>query len=267
MLPNWMVAASSPNTLPTVADDVTPVFDHEPGQRARASMLPFVKTIGYTLRISAQFLGSALLGDGSIRRSDELLAWWSEHIFRSGNASLTAIGQSNLAPGQPYVFMSNHRSLLDIPASIAATPSSVRMVMKEELTRVPLWGRAMVASGFVPIDRRNREKAIEQLERAKEHLENGVSIWVFPEGTRSRDGVLRSFKKGGFHVARQLGLPIVPTWIDGTADAIPPDSSNAIFNVPCSVRYGKPIPSDDGTLEETMEQVRVAIEALRPDSV
>lgn len=222
------------------------------------------RTIGYTLKISTQFLTSAVLGDGSIRRSDELLAWWSEKIFQSGNAKLSAVGREKIKSDTPYVFMSNHRSLLDIPASIAATPQSVRMVMKQELTKVPVWGRAMVASGFVPIDRKNREKAIEQLERAKEHLAQGVSIWVFPEGTRSRDGTLGPFKKGGFHVAQQLGLEIVPTWIEGTQNAVPPDSFDVTYHQHCHLRFGEPIATEGKAIEDLMEEVRAAIESLRP---
>ena len=240
------------------------IFAQDPNHAERTSYLPVARTIGYTLQISAQFLTSALLGDGTIQRSDTLLHWWSKKIFQSGNAELVAIGREHLDIHSPYVFMSNHRSLLDIPASIAATPQSVRMVMKQELTRVPIWGRAMVASGFVPVDRRNKEKAIEQLERAKDHLHHGVSVWVFPEGTRSRDGSLGPFKNGGFHVAKQLGFQIVPTWIEGTAAAVPADSFLTHYHQKCSVRYGVPIRSTGKDLETLMEEVRVAIEALRP---
>src|SRR5688572_33148613 len=106
---------------------------------------------------------------------------------------------------------------------MAAVPGSVRMVMKEELTRVPLWGPALVASGFIPIDRKNRDKAIAQLEKAKHILQQGVNVWISPEGTRSRDGSLHAFKKGGFHVARDLGVPIVPAWIEGAQQISKPD--------------------------------------------
>lgn len=242
------------------SDDVVEIFPASPPGPAREDILPVVRTMGYTLNISARFLFSALRGHGSIARGDELLLWWAKKIFAGGNGALEAQGRQHLERGQPYVFMSNHRSLLDIPACIAAAPCSVRMVMKQELLQVPVWGRAMVASGFIPIDRNNREKAIAQLDDAKEKLSRGVSVWVFAEGSRSRGGELGPFKKGGFHVARQLGLPIVPVWISGTREQLPPDTFRVRYHGRTRVRFGEPIATtEDGDAKELtalMDEVR-----------
>jgi len=161
--------------------------------------------------------------------------------------------------------MSNHASLLDIPVMMGAIPGSMRMVMKEELTRVPVWGRALVASGFVPIDRKNRAKAIGQLEKAKAMLAQGLTLWVSPEGTRARDGKLAPFKKGGFHVALDLGVPIVPAFIDGAFGIIPPDQFVVIPDGEITVRFGKPIETaglSKEDLEHLMDDVREAILTL-----
>jgi 1-acyl-sn-glycerol-3-phosphate acyltransferase len=158
--------------------------------------------------------------------------------------------------------MSNHGSLIDIPALMGTVPGSLRMVMKEELTKVPVWGQALVASGFVPVDRKNRDKAIAQLEKAKQMLSKGVSVWVSPEGTRSRDGKLAPFKKGGFHVAKDLGVPIIPAWIEGASDVLPPDSFVVRYDGTCTVSFGAPIATVGKTVDSLMTDVRAQILAL-----
>ena len=243
-----------------------------PPQRPRAgnrkrSYLPTLRTVGYTLDISLRFLARTLVGRGTVESADRLLAGYWKRIFKSGNGSLQVAGQQYFEPGKPCVVMSNHSSLLDIPALMGAIPTSMRMVMKEELSRVPIWGPALVAAGFVPIDRKNREKAIAQLQKAKQQLEQGVTIWISPEGTRSRsaDRQLAPFKKGGFHLALDLGVPIIPAWIEGANEIIPPDQFAVVYDGTCTVRFGPPIPTAgrQHDMAGLMEEVRVAIERLR----
>jgi len=244
-------------SLPTVVIPKAPPTGHAPGK------VPLYRTMGYTLDISARYLLADMMGKGTVPIADSLLRGYADRIFRAGNASLTAYGRENIEPGRAYVYMSNHRSLLDIPTIFAAVPGSVRMVFKQELLRVPVWGKALVSSGFIPIDRKNTAKAIQQLENAKERLRQGVSVWVAPEGTRSRDGRLATFKKGGFHLARQLGASIVPVWLQGTSDIIPPDNFVAIYDGDAVVRFGAPV--DASTFEEIpalMDRVRARMLAL-----
>jgi 1-acyl-sn-glycerol-3-phosphate acyltransferase len=228
----------------------------------RTDRVPMWKSMLYTLDISARFLGRSLVGRGSIEAADRLIDGYWRRIFKAGNVSLKVSGRSHFEPGQAYVVMSNHGSLLDIPCMMGAVPGSLRMVTKEELTKVPVWGQALIASGFVPVDRRNREKAIAQLGKAKEMLAKGVSIWISPEGTRARNGLLAPFKKGGFHVAMDLGVPIIPAWIDGAQDVIPPDQFIVRYDGSCHVRFGPPIQTAGRTkedLEPLMREVREAI--------
>jgi 1-acyl-sn-glycerol-3-phosphate acyltransferase len=100
---------------------------------------------------------------------------------------------------------------------------NLRMITKAELFRVPIWGGAMRESGFIAIDRSNRQRAVESLEIAKRSLASGVHIWIAPEGTRSRSGELLPFKKGGFALSLEAGLPILPVAIKGTRDALRAD--------------------------------------------
>lgn len=246
------------------ADRPEVILDRErpPSVPRRADQLPVWKAMQYTLDISSRFLLRLLVGRATVEAADRLIDGYWRRIFRSGNATLQVTGRQHFAPGQPFVIMSNHSSLLDIPAMMGAVPGSMRMVMKEELSRVPIWGQALVASGFVAIDRRNREKAIGQLEKAKKMLGKGVSIWISPEGTRSRNGMLAPFKKGGFHVATQIGIPIIPAWIEGAADIVPPDQFRVVYDGTCTVRFGEPIPTAGVTPEQIpqlMAKVRAAI--------
>ncbi len=259
-----------PDTPVTKGAHRMPMSDVEivlPASRApsvprRADRMPVFRTMFYTLDISARFLSRALRGKGSVALGDRLLESYWTRIFRSGNACLQATGRRHFEKGRAYVVMSNHGSLIDIPAMMGTVPGSLRMVLKEELTKVPVWGQALVASGFVPVDRRNRDKAIAQLQLAKQQLESGVSIWISPEGTRSRDGRLAPFKKGGFHVARDLGVPIVPAWIDGARDILPPDQFVVRYDGTCTVHFGAPIDTQGKTVEALMAEVRRAILTL-----
>lgn len=223
------------------------------------SRVPVLKTIFYTLHLSMHFLTLALLRRFTLEKGDRMLFTYARRIFASGNAQLLAGGREHFEPGRPYVVMSNHRSLLDIPALFAATPGHLRMVLKEELLRVPIWGAALKHSGFIPVNRKNTARAIEQIGLAKKRLADGISVWIAPEGTRCRDGKLHRFKKGGFHLASQLGIPIVPAWIEGTDTVVSPHQMRVHFDGTATVLFGPPIASAGVEVTELAQRVRHAI--------
>ncbi|MBI1946115.1 MAG: 1-acyl-sn-glycerol-3-phosphate acyltransferase [Deltaproteobacteria bacterium] len=248
-------------------DDVELLLDHvRPVQaRTRMTRLPFFKVVLITLEEAVRAVVGLARGRANLELGDELLRDWWPRVFRSGNASLRARGRAHFVPGQAYVVMSNHCSALDIPAIVGAVPASVRMVTKQELINVPLWGYAMHKCGFVPVDRKNRVKAIHQLDEAKALLRKGVCVWISPEGTRSRDGKLASFKKGGFHLAFDLGVPIVPAWVDGTEGIIAAARLNAREDGEVEVRFGAPIATaglGKADMKPMMAEVRARILAL-----
>jgi 1-acyl-sn-glycerol-3-phosphate acyltransferase len=125
-------------------------------------------------------------------------------------------GRKNIKKGQSYIIMSNHQSHFDILAIYGHWFKQFRWVMKQELRKVPGLGFGCAKIGHIFIDRSDREKAIQSLKAAKPLLEGGISVMFFPEGTRSRDGRMLPFKKGGFMMALDLDLPILPVTIRGS---------------------------------------------------
>lgn len=190
-------------------------------------MFPSLGVLGHaaleTARISVPAVVRAARGTLTDSFCDEQLRSWSGRLLDHARVNLEVSGLERLLPGvRSYVVMSNHQSLYDIPALFVALPLSLRMAAKAELFSVPVWGRAMTVAGFVKIDRKDPERAREALAEAGRNLQaRGLSLAISPEGTRSPDGVVRRFKRGGFEVARATGLPILPVAIDGTRHILP----------------------------------------------
>ena len=169
-------------------------------------------------------LDSVFRPEGIAERADERLRWWAGEILRQADVTLHVRGEVPVPDDVPLVVMSNHRSYFDIPASFCAIPGRMRMVAKKELFRVPLFGRAMRATGFIEVDRGKREKAVTSLNDSKALLTGGARVWIAPEGTRTKTGKLGPFKSGGFHLALDAGVPILPLAITGTELAMGPES-------------------------------------------
>lgn len=200
-----------------------------------------------TLRISVPTLIDKARGRRSETAIDARLAGWAERLVGHASVRLTVSGQENIRPGEVYIVMSNHESMFDIPLLFHALPLKLRMVAKKELFRIPIFGPALRESSFVEIDRSNLDRAKASLEVAKDRLGAGISVWISPEGTRSRTGELLPFKKGGFHLAAQTGISILPVGMAGTADLVAPDSPDVKANTPVHISIFPPItapPSD-----------------------
>lgn len=173
-----------------------------------------------TARISAPTLFEALIGTLSPEVCDQRLFSWSQRILEEARIQLQVSGLENAPAQEAFVIMSNHQSLYDVPVMFQALKRRVRMVAKSELFKIPGWGRAMRAAGFVEVNRSDRAAAIQGLEHAKAALRQGTSIWIAPEGTRGPGDQLLPFKQGGFHLALDTGARILPVSIDGTSAAL-----------------------------------------------
>jgi 1-acyl-sn-glycerol-3-phosphate acyltransferase len=141
---------------------------------------------------------------------------WGRGILLVSRVRVSVKGLSRINPTRSYIYMSNHQSNFDIPVLLAHLPVQFRWLAKAELFKIPIFSRAMRGAGYVRIDRFNRESAIESIKEAAAKMKDGVSVMLFPEGTRSRDGSIQPFKKGGFVMAVDTGAPIVPIVLRGT---------------------------------------------------
>lgn len=189
---------------------------------------------------------------------------WARGVARGVGLDVQAFGTWRLDSEGTYVFMANHQSHVDIVALFNALPMVPGFLAKAELRRIPLFGLAMEVGGHVFVDRGRHEAAIEALRVAAEEVRRGDSLVVFPEGTRSRRREVLPFKKGGFHLAREAAVPVVPVGIRGTADILPKHSGRLLPGR-CEVHVGEPIPAErvrSLAVDALMDEVRQAIAEL-----
>jgi 1-acyl-sn-glycerol-3-phosphate acyltransferase len=167
---------------------------------------------------------------------------WSRLVLGSAGVRIHVASKAKLDPKQPYVVMANHLSAVDIWAIFVAVPVPLRFIAKKQLGQIPLFGWAMRAGRFIFIDRQNAASARRSIEAAALRISKGCSVVIFPEGTRSRDGSLGPFKKGGFHLALNSGAQIVPVAIRGSRE-IMPRGSLLIRPGIVDIQIGEPIPT------------------------
>lgn len=149
-------------------------------------------------------------------------AWARSILFVSG-IHVHVNGLENLNVDGSCILMPNHQSNFDIPVLLGCLPIQFRWLAKAELFKIPIFGRGMRGCGYISIDRSNRKSAFQSLAEAAAKIRNGVSVLIFPEGTRSRDGRILPFKKGGFVLSVDAGVPIVPIVIFNTWSIMPKD--------------------------------------------
>ncbi len=181
-------------------------------------------------------------------------------VLKLSGIKVTVSGKENIPTDGVYVFASNHISLYDIPLVQLTAPVRVAIVFKKELAKIPLFGWHMLIGPYVVIDRQNAEKAIKSIERAKQLMEKRkLSILIFAEGTRSKDGEVQPFKRGAFYLASRVPFPVVPVSISGTNNVL--EKGKLKFKSgEVKIHFDKPIPSPttSNKVEEValMEKVR-----------
>ncbi len=154
--------------------------------------------------------------------ADAVARLWAWTILGIGGIRLKVRGLDRLEPGRHYIFIANHQSYLDIPVLVKSLPRfQLRWIAKKELGYIPFFGWALWAGGHILVDRSDRASAMASFRKAKERIAKGVSVVIFPEGTRSSGGHVMPFKRGGFLLAAQTKTPIVPVTINGSWAVLP----------------------------------------------
>ena len=188
--------------------------------------------------------------------------WGRIGLWLAG-VKLRVTGLEKVPVEGPVIFMSNHQGNFDILALCSGIPRQFAWIAKEELFAIPVFGHSMRRGGYIPLDRSDGRSAMRSIEAAAALIRSGRSVVIFPEGTRTADGALLPFKKGGFLLAAKAGVPIVPLTINGSA-AVNPPKRLELYPGTITIRFADPIPSAEGggaRSEQLMEQVRTAIAA------
>jgi 1-acyl-sn-glycerol-3-phosphate acyltransferase len=184
---------------------------------------------------------------------------------RIAGVKIKLVGLDKLDPKGTYIFMSNHVSNLDPPILVPMVPRRTSVLAKREIWKIPILGKALDLAEIVPVERANRESAIDSIRRAGEVMRHGINMTIYPEGTRSPDGRLLPFKKGPFHLAAETGFPIVPVTILGTAEMMP-KGSNIVRGGTATLVFHPPVdPKKFATREDLMQAVQQAIESALPE--
>jgi len=146
--------------------------------------------------------------------------FWARFGLALNNTPVELRGAEHLPDG-PFILMSNHQSNFDILALISTIPRRIYWIAKKELFDIPVFGSSMRRGGYIPLDRSDGRKALKSMENAASIIRQGSSVVMFPEGTRTRDGRLLPFKRGGFMLAVRAGVPVIPVTINGSGQVNP----------------------------------------------
>ncbi|HET9284731.1 MAG TPA: lysophospholipid acyltransferase family protein [Candidatus Angelobacter sp.] len=234
------------------------------------------RTVGFFRTLSALLFWIVLVPPAALIAfpwtlitGDVRLLYWAGMGLAYYGARLTGakaklVGLDKIDPAGTYIFMSNHVSNLDPPLLVPKIPGRTSVLAKKEIWRIPILGKALDLAEIVPVERSNREAAINSIRRAGEVMRHHINMTIFPEGTRSPDGRLMPFKKGPFHLASETGFSIVPVTILGTYEMMP-KGKLIVKSGTATLVFHQPVdPKQFASREELMEAVREAINSALP---
>ncbi len=186
----------------------------------------------------------ASLFDATGRKQASIASAWARALLRLSRVKVKVEGLEKIATDKNYVFVSNHLSYMDTPVFLANIPVQFRFLAKRGLFQVPFLGWHLKRAGHIPVPRGDARAAVKMMNTAAQMVrERGISLLIFPEGGRSRDGSLGEFKEGGAYIAIQAGVPLVPVALMGTREVLPFGSGH-IQKGNVTMRIGDPIPTD-----------------------
>ena len=202
-------------------------------------------SLATTFRYCVKTLFTAWFAKDNLRsKVDKIIEDWALRLVQAVKINYQVEGdlEAQIAEGRRVILMCNHSSAYDIPLAFAALPGSIRMISKKELFSIPLLSQAMKAAEILSIDRQNRQNAIKDLETARQKMESGIRVWMFPEGTRSQDGQLLPLKKGGIRLAIDTNALIIPVVMQDIYQVLPDKKWFSMrLNQPVTVKVGKAI--------------------------
>jgi len=237
-----------------------------PARKLRTAWIMLLSSL-YTLFTCSLAVVHAMLGSLDRKRANRYLREWCTRLLRAARVTVKVVNPHKVSftDNHCYILMPNHSSLYDIPICYAHLQGTIRMVVKKELFKIPIFGRAMRVSEHIVLDRKNRKQSIKALQTIKEKMQSGVVIWIAPEGTRSTTGELGEFKKGGFLAAIQTEAKIIPLGIRGAKNILPTKTWQFHLNQKIELHIGKPIDASQYTRKEInklMTKVSTTIHTL-----
>lgn len=183
---------------------------------------------------------------------------WGRAFYRIFFIPIHVHGRENIKKGQSYVVAANHQSYWDAFLMYGFLGVKFKWLMKKELGKIPFVGWACRMAGHILIDRSSRVSSMESIRKAESKLKNGMSVVIFPEGTRTPDGKMARFKRGAFLISQELNLPILPVTIDGNYDVMSRHAWNVTWH-PVHMTIHEPIMprTDIGTTEQEQTQAMI----------
>jgi len=225
----------------------------------RALFLIFSAAV-YTAILGPPALVSCFLGR-SRRWPSFFQGLWADWLLWTNRIPVRLEGMENLRKDQPYILVSNHASILDIPALISAASFPVRFLAKKSLFWFPIFGWVLYFCGHILVDRKSAQSAFRSLKKAPSLLKKGISIIVFPEGTRTPDGEMKEFKRGAFLLAQHSKFPVVPVSIIGAYEVLPRHGW-CCWPGTIQVRISEPIPTRNLSHQESRDLMRRVRETI-----
>lgn len=186
---------------------------------------------------------------------------WAQALLVAAGIRVRVEGLEQVDPNGSYVFISNHLSYIDTPVALAKVPVQFRFLAKRGLFKIPLLGTHLRRAGHIPVPREDPRAAVKTMQLAAEIIQQkGISLLIFPEGGRSRDGALAPFKEGGAYIAIRAGVPVVPMVMIGTREVLP-FGGGVVLSGAVTLRILKPVETagltlkDRGALTERVRQM------------
>ncbi len=230
---------------------------------AAANAVQFAFTLAWTAGWIALALAVWALSGGRRRVPLRMASrCWAPGLLWGAGARCEVEGAERVDWSRPYVLVANHESVIDICALFRAVPAPLHFLLKQEMRRVPFVGWYARAMGMVFIPRENRRAAADSLRRSAALVRDGAILCIFPEGTRSRDGVVAPFRPGAFQTALAAGAEVLPVALAGTGAVLPPDGLFRVRPGTIRVRIGTPIPTAGRDRQALAGEAREQVLAL-----